>query len=143
LQPNALTAGLSSSRMSCLASAPPLRAPPAIMPTSGRSTCEVGVNRTVQLNRLYYSPVQFKRVGKFIGRMRAALSDLAERLEGLFALDRPQAIADLEGFVGEAVALIEAHLPEIDTSSVRDRLGQRQQPWRPRVPFTPELSDLR
>jgi hypothetical protein len=81
------------------------------------------------LNREYYSTFQFKRASRFIGKLRVAPPNLATRLESLFAGDRAAAIGELESLVGETISLVEALMPEIDTSGVRARLGQREQPW--------------
>jgi hypothetical protein len=83
------------------------------------------------LNRLYYSTFQFKRMRRFIAQMPIVPPRLADRLEQLFVLDPPAAIAQLETLVGETVGLVEQHIPQVDTSRVRARLGRRQQPWQP------------
>lgn len=82
------------------------------------------------LNRLYYSPFQFKRLRRFVSAMRLAPDNLPARLDGLFALDPTSAAAELERLVAETVTLVEAHLPDVDTSEVRRTLGARQRPWR-------------
>lgn len=84
------------------------------------------------LNRVYYTTFQFKRMRRFIEQLQIAPPNLAERLENIFRADGETAIAQLETLVGETVALVEQHLPQIDTSRVRRRLGQRQQPWEPK-----------
>lgn len=81
------------------------------------------------VNRLYYSTFQFKRLRRFVGRMRHAPERLADRLAGLFTLARADAAAELERLVSETVALVETHLSEIDTRQVRASLGRRQRPW--------------
>jgi hypothetical protein len=83
------------------------------------------------LNRLYYSTFQFKRARKFIAGMRVAPENLADRLDGLFRVDDATAVAELERLVGETVGLVEQHMPEVDTSAVRRRLGARERPWTP------------
>jgi hypothetical protein len=81
------------------------------------------------LNRRYYSAFQFKRQGSFIGKLTIAPERLAARLDALFVLDRASAAIELERLVGETVALVEAHLPDVDTTPVRRLLGARQRPW--------------
>jgi predicted nucleotidyltransferase len=78
------------------------------------------------VNRLYFHPAFFKRLGPFVGRMRAAPPGLAERLVGLFAAEPSAAIAALEGLVAETVAIVETEMPEVDTSRVRKDLGVRR-----------------
>jgi hypothetical protein len=83
------------------------------------------------LNRLYYSTFQFKRMGDFISQMHHVSDNLAERIEKLFDIDLASAAIVLEELVGEVTALIEQHMPEIDTTPAKRRLGWRQQPWAP------------
>jgi len=83
------------------------------------------------LNHLYYSTFQFKRMHRFVGQMQIAPPKMAERLESLFTLDSRAAIRELEALVGDTVSLVEQHMSQIDTTRVRNRLGQRQQPWEP------------
>jgi hypothetical protein len=83
------------------------------------------------LNRLYYSTFQFKRMRAFIGKMRFAPDDLADRLEHLFTASRNEAIADLEALARETVALVRAYMPEIETPNQPPLAGQRAQPWTP------------
>ena len=78
------------------------------------------------VNRLYFHPAYFKRLGKFVAGMRVAPPNLAERLEGLFAAEPRAAIAELERLVGETVAIVEAEMPEVDVSAVRKELGVRR-----------------
>jgi hypothetical protein len=81
------------------------------------------------LNRLYYSTFQFKRMSRFIEQMEIAPENLAARLENLFDQEPPIAVKQLEALVQETVELVEIHMPEVDTSSAKRRLGWRQQPW--------------
>jgi hypothetical protein len=83
------------------------------------------------LNRLYYTTFQFKRMRRFVAQMQAAPANFAARLDAPFQADRETAIDALEQLVAETTALVEAQMPQVDTSRVRRRLGQRQQRWRP------------
>jgi hypothetical protein len=83
------------------------------------------------LNRLYYSTFQFKRTRLFVDQMRIKPDDLADRLDDLFRLDAEAAIDQLESLVSDTVTLVEKHMPHIDTSKVRQKLGQRQPRWTP------------
>ena len=83
------------------------------------------------LNRLYYSTFQFKRMRRFVGRMRIAPQDLVSRIESLFTLESQQAAVLLESLIQETVDLVKLHMPEVDTTAAAKRLGWRQQPWTP------------
>jgi hypothetical protein len=83
------------------------------------------------LNRVYFSTFQFKRMRQFVGQLPLAPARLADRIEAMLGASLPQATIQLEALVGELVALVEQHMPEIDTSKVRRRLGQRAEPWAP------------
>jgi hypothetical protein len=83
------------------------------------------------LNRLYFTTFQFKRTGRFVNAMTIAPDNLAARLELLFQTDRWQALAELERLVAETVALVEVHMPTVDTTPAKRRLGWRQTAWTP------------
>ncbi|OKH53267.1 hypothetical protein NIES2101_11835 [Calothrix sp. HK-06] len=80
------------------------------------------------LNRLYYSTFQFKRMGRFVEQMKIAPLNLASRLEGLFYHEAPIAVNELEALVQETIELVEIHMPQVDTSEAKRKLGWRQQP---------------
>ncbi|KAB8330095.1 hypothetical protein SD80_030175 [Scytonema tolypothrichoides VB-61278] len=82
------------------------------------------------LNHLYYSTFQFKRMSRFIEQMKIAPENLASRLEGLFRHQAPVAVNELEALVRETIEFVEIHMPRVDTSSAKRRLGWRQQPWK-------------
>ncbi len=81
------------------------------------------------LNHLYYSTFQFKRMSRFIEQMEIAPENLTARLENLFHQAPSVAVNQLEALVQETVELVEIHMPQVDTSSAKQRLGWRQQPW--------------
>jgi hypothetical protein len=81
------------------------------------------------LNRRYFSTFQFKRARAFVDRLEIAPPDLYPRLERLLA-GGPSSVDDLERLVGETVALVARHMPEVDTRGLRLRLGERVRPWR-------------
>ncbi len=83
------------------------------------------------LNRLYYSPFQFKRLRHFTAKMTHAPADLAERLDRIFHTEATDAIRELESLVAETLTLVEAQMPEVDTSAVRSLLGRRLPAWKP------------
>lgn len=81
------------------------------------------------LNRLYFTTFQFKRQERFIGQMGIKPANFAARLEGVFTAELGASLAELEALVGETAALVEQHMPEVDTSKAKARLGWRQRPW--------------
>ncbi|MGG6268451.1 hypothetical protein ACQ4M3_19345 [Leptolyngbya sp. AN03gr2] len=82
------------------------------------------------LNRLYYSTFQFKRMNRFIQQMTIAPENLSDRLETLFRLEPAIAVLQLEALVQETVTLVEIQMPQIDVSAMKQKIGQRQQPWK-------------
>jgi hypothetical protein len=82
------------------------------------------------LNHQYYTTVQFKRMSKHIMQMEISPENLTNRLEGLFRHAAPVAVNELEALVRETVELVEIHMPQVDTSSAKQKLGWRQQPWK-------------
>jgi hypothetical protein len=81
------------------------------------------------VNRLYFTTFQFKKMRRFLAGMGVTPERLAERLEALFTLAPADAVPVLEGLVGDVVALVEREMPDVDTSAVRKRLGQRRPAW--------------
>ena len=80
------------------------------------------------LNRLYYSTFQFKRMKQFI-EMNIAPKNLYARLESIYH-QKPLAVASqLKELVTETVELVELHMPEIDTSEVKQQLNRQQHIW--------------
>lgn len=75
------------------------------------------------LNRVYFTTFQFKRMREHAAAFEAAPSRLAERLESLFDLDRPRAAEELRALFAEALALVEARMPEVDTARARVLVG--------------------
>jgi hypothetical protein len=81
------------------------------------------------LSRRYFTPFQFKRARNFIATLDVAPPDLATRLDALWAAAPADAARALRELVSDTVALVERHLPEVDTSTVRKALTSRDQPW--------------
>lgn len=81
------------------------------------------------LNRKYYSSFQFKRLHRFVARLDIAPSRFADRLEAIFHADVASSAVKLEELVRETVALVDEHMPQVDTSRVHARLGWRHQAW--------------
>lgn len=83
------------------------------------------------LNKLYFTTFQFKRTGRFIGQMAIKPDNLYERLESVFESELETAVITLEQLVAETITLVESHMPQIDTTAAKARIGWRQQPWQP------------
>ncbi len=83
------------------------------------------------LNHLYFSSFQFKRMHRFIQHMHTAPANLAARLDALLYAEPTAAIPQLQELVRETVALVEQHMPQIDTTAVRKSLEFQHQAWRP------------
>ncbi len=71
------------------------------------------------LNRVYVAPDKLKRVGAVVGRMELTPPDAAVRLDRLLDLPREQVKDELDDLVARTLDLVEAHLPEVDTSRAR------------------------
>ncbi len=81
------------------------------------------------LNRLYFTNFQFKKMHRLLDQMQDKPENFATRLETMFAEPPTQAALTLEGLVSDVIMLLEQHMPEIDVSAVKKRLGQRRPPW--------------
>lgn len=81
------------------------------------------------LNQLYFTTFQFKRQHRFIAQMTIKPSRFAERLDRLFTAELAPALTELEALVSETIALVETHMPDVDTHAAKARRGWRQQPW--------------
>jgi hypothetical protein len=85
------------------------------------------------LNRLYYSTFQFKRMGYFVEQMSIAPTNLTFRLESLFRAEPHVAANQIKQLVQETLDLVDTYMPQVDTSSVRRKVGWKQQPWQPNM----------
>lgn len=81
------------------------------------------------LNQLYFTTFQFKRQRRFIEQMTIKPDNFADRIENLFAANLGDALSELEALVSETIALVETHMPDVDTSKAKARIGWRQQAW--------------
>jgi hypothetical protein len=81
------------------------------------------------LNRCYYSSFQFKRMRHFIAHLALTPIDFADRLEAVFYTDIASAITQIESLVRETVTMVEQYMPQIDTTSVHQRLERREVVW--------------
>jgi hypothetical protein len=78
------------------------------------------------LNRVYLHHLGFKWIDWLATKLLIAPPDLASRLNGLFLSGPFTAARDLDVLLHETIALVEAHMPEIDTSEVKARLDQQR-----------------
>ncbi|HLX59580.1 MAG TPA: hypothetical protein VKR83_21380 [Ktedonobacteraceae bacterium] len=83
------------------------------------------------LNRQYFSSFQFKRLHRFIQHMPVAPENLAARLDALLCADAATAASQIRELVQETMALVDQHMPQINTTPVRKLLDYQQQAWRP------------
>lgn len=83
------------------------------------------------LDRRYYSSFQFKRLHHFARSLPLSPDRFADRLDDIFTRDPAAAGIAMERLVEETIMLIEAHMPEVDTTAARRNLGKRQNPWNP------------
>ncbi|MGB0386510.1 MAG: hypothetical protein ACPGWR_17010 [Ardenticatenaceae bacterium] len=83
------------------------------------------------LNHLYFTTFQFKRTHSFINQMTIKPDNLAARLEGLFCGAMTEVLPEVESLVKETIALVEEHMPHIDTTRAKARIGWQHQAWQP------------
>jgi hypothetical protein len=81
------------------------------------------------LNRLYFSTFQFKRMQRFVQKMEIVPVNFADRVEALFHTGATDAAQELEGLVDETLALVAQHMPHIDITRARSRIGWRHRAW--------------
>ena len=81
------------------------------------------------LNRVYFSTFQFKRMRIFVAELRIAPENLAARIERLCHAPASVAAPVLEELVQQTLALVCAHMPQVDTTTAGRRIGWRQKPW--------------
>jgi len=70
------------------------------------------------LNQCYY-PGKLKGMAWTISKMRLKPNNLLARLEQIFLADPAAAVAQLRELIEETLALVETHMPNVDTSRVR------------------------
>jgi hypothetical protein len=81
------------------------------------------------LNRIYLANPAFKWLDEMTAEMEIAPADLSSRLKQVF-LSGPQAgVALLAGLFTEVVALVEAHVPEVDLTESKDALQHHRSAW--------------
>jgi hypothetical protein len=81
------------------------------------------------LNRQYFTTFQFKRLRHFVAQLTLLPIDFAARLDRLFTAEFPVAALELEALISETIELVAQHLPQIDVSNARQKIGQRKSAW--------------
>lgn len=73
------------------------------------------------LNRFYHpvSAAPFKGMDKFIQKMAIAPPNLSSRLKGIFQEEPDIAVNHLGELIEETFALVEKHMPEVDTTNAK------------------------
>jgi predicted nucleotidyltransferase len=75
------------------------------------------------LNRLY-PQLEFKRLDAYAARMPIAPLNVSARLKEAFSAEPLAAIAILHALIEETFALVERHMPEVDTTEAKRRFTQ-------------------
>lgn len=81
------------------------------------------------LNCLYLPTPSFKQADELIAEMRLAPPDLARRLKQVFRLPPADGVAALSGLCEQVFALVETHLPGVDTAQRRAWLTHHRGVW--------------
>lgn len=80
------------------------------------------------VNRRFFSSFQLKQVTRLVSSFEHAPPDFAVRLQHALTAPIEDAVASLETMTAEVLDLVEAHVPEADTSALRARIGRRMEP---------------
>jgi hypothetical protein len=81
------------------------------------------------LNRMYHT-ADFKRMDWLISRMKITPPDLSKRLKGVLRAEPQSAVQQLSAIQEETLALVEEHMPEVDTSAARKRFELPYMGWK-------------
>jgi predicted nucleotidyltransferase len=92
------------------------------------------VNTLLGLNRIYHPG--YKWIDATIAEMTICPANLAAGLRSVFSAAPVSGALQLDEIIGELIALVEAHMPEVDTAPIRRRFRQQRPEW-PEPP--PEL----
>jgi hypothetical protein len=52
------------------------------------------------------------------------------RLDRLFTAEFPAAALELEALVSETIDLVAQHMPQVNVSSIQQKIGQRKPAWK-------------
>jgi Domain of unknown function (DUF4037) len=79
------------------------------------------------LNRIYLpAPGYLKSMDETIGLMAIKPADLSARLKRLFRIEPTAAVGELAALIEETLALVEKHVPGLDTAPYRAALAKRR-----------------
>ncbi len=81
------------------------------------------------LNRVYPPATDLKWTRWVADQFIVAPAHVLDRCERLFHDDPVDAVAELHALIQETLALVEAHLPDVDTSPIRARIDRRRHIW--------------
>jgi hypothetical protein len=81
------------------------------------------------LNRLYPPTPTLKQADELIAEMCLTLPDLARRLKEMFRLPPMEGVDALNALCEEVFALVETHLPAVDTVERREWLSHHRGAW--------------
>lgn len=80
------------------------------------------------LNRLYH-PHDFKHMDWLIGQMTHAPENLSSRLKSALRADPLTGVHEMSQLIDETMDLIDAHMPDVDTSDKRQRFHRPAMRW--------------
>jgi hypothetical protein len=81
------------------------------------------------LNRIYLPEPSFKHMDQLIAEMSLAPPDLAARLKAAFHVPPEEGVRHLHAVCEDVLALVDTHVPDVDTTAYRAKLHQRRAVW--------------
>jgi hypothetical protein len=75
------------------------------------------------LNRIYPEH-DFKRMGALLERMTIAPAGIDARIRNVMRCQYIESTNELSGLIEDVLALVEEHMPEVDTTEVRAKIGE-------------------
>jgi hypothetical protein len=93
------------------------------------------------LNRFYYHSREHKWMDPLIDRLEIAPADLSTRMKQVFKLPSVEGWQVLKSIIDDTIALIETHLPEVNTLALFEEHPEinatwARQRWQPEAPYT-------
>lgn len=93
------------------------------------------LNILAGLNRMYFSTEEPRWIGYYLDKMPIKPENAWERMKAVLSSEGEKAVEVLEGLMGDVLALIDEHMPEID-GGYRQRwrdMSVRARPTRPQI----------
>lgn len=81
------------------------------------------------LNRTFPPAGDTKWTMRVAGELAVAPPDLPDRLTAVFRSEPREGVRELIRLIDETIALVERHMPEVDTGPVRARVAERRPAW--------------